>query len=121
MIYLMSRNQNSLNYQDILIYSTADQLFFFSPIYQPDVEALTWVRDHMLSFVKNKAPSDRRLFIDRESSSSKRIVNQKELMKILPSTTLRFSNLKIIRFSNKLQHLEIRILLLEPMVLRWLI
>jgi hypothetical protein len=61
----------------------ADQLFCFSPIYQPDIEALTWVRDHMLSFVKNKALADRRLFIDRESSSSKRIVNQKELMEIL--------------------------------------
>ena len=61
----------------------ADQLFCFSPIYQPDVEALTGVRDHMLSFVKNKPLADRRLFIDRESSSSKRIVNQKELMEIL--------------------------------------
>jgi capsular polysaccharide biosynthesis protein len=61
----------------------ADQLFCFSPIYQPDIEALTWVRDRMLSFVKNKALSDRRIFIDRESSSSKRIVNQKELMEIL--------------------------------------
>jgi hypothetical protein len=61
----------------------ADQLFCFSPIYQPDIEALTWVRDHMLSFVKNKELADRRLFIDRESSSSKRIVNQKELMEIL--------------------------------------
>ena len=36
----------------------ADQLFCFSPIYQPDIEALTWVRDHMLSFVKNKALTD---------------------------------------------------------------
>lgn len=61
----------------------ADQLFCFSPIYQPDIEALTWVRDHMLSFVKNKVLADRRLFIDRESSSSKRIVNQNELMEIL--------------------------------------
>ena len=61
----------------------ADQLFCFSPIYQPDLEALTWVRDHMLSFVKNKALTDRRLFIDRGSSSSKRIVNQEELMEIL--------------------------------------
>ena len=61
----------------------ADQLFCFSPIYQPDIEALTWVRDHMVSFVKNKALTDRRLFIDRESSSSKRIVNQKELMEVL--------------------------------------
>jgi len=61
----------------------ADQLFCFSPIYQPDIEALTWVRDHMLGFVKNKALTDRRLFIDRESSSSKRIKNQKELMEIL--------------------------------------
>ena len=61
----------------------ADQLFCFSPIYQPDIEALTWVRDHMLSFVKNKVLADRRLFIDRESSRSKRIVNQQELMEIL--------------------------------------
>jgi capsular polysaccharide biosynthesis protein len=61
----------------------ADQLFCFSPIYQPDIEALTWVRNHMLSFVKNNVLTDRRLFIDRESSSSKRIVNQKELMEIL--------------------------------------
>ena len=61
----------------------AEELFSFSPIYQPDVEALTLVRDHMLSFVKDKALADRRLFIDRESSSSKRIVNQKELMEIL--------------------------------------
>ena len=37
----------------------------------------------MLSFVKNKVLADRRLFIDRESSCSKRIVNQKELMEIL--------------------------------------
>lgn len=61
----------------------ADQLFCFSPIYQPDIEALTWVRDHMLSFVKNKVQADGRLFVDRESSSSKRIVNQEELMEIL--------------------------------------
>ena len=61
----------------------ADQLFCFSPIYQPDIEALTWVRDHMLSFVKNKVLADRKLFIDRESSRSKRIVNQEELMEIL--------------------------------------
>ena len=61
----------------------ADQLFCFSPIYQPDIEALTWIRDRMLSFVKNKALADQKLFIDRESSSSKRIINQKELMEIL--------------------------------------
>ena len=37
----------------------------------------------MLSFVKNKVQADGRLFVDRESSSSKRIVNQEELMEIL--------------------------------------
>ena len=61
----------------------AEQLYFFSASYQPDMEALTWVRDRMLSFVKCKSLTNRRLFIDRQSSSSKRIINQKELMEIL--------------------------------------
>lgn len=61
----------------------ASELYFFSPIYQPDIEALTWVRNHMLNFVKNKTSTDRKLFICRESSKSKRITNQKELLKIL--------------------------------------
>jgi capsular polysaccharide biosynthesis protein len=61
----------------------AKQLFFFSPIYQPDIDALTWTRDYLLKFAKEEPQSKKRLFICRESSNSKRIVDNKEINELL--------------------------------------
>jgi hypothetical protein len=67
------------NYQHI----ECEELFFFSPTYQPDMEALAWTRDFLLNFTRNTARKSRRLFICRENSNSKKIINNTEVKNIL--------------------------------------
>jgi hypothetical protein len=61
----------------------SDQLLFFSPNYQPDIEALRWTRDHILTFIKKESNNEKRLFISRQDSNSKRILNNSKVKDLL--------------------------------------
>jgi hypothetical protein len=52
-----------------------DGLYFFSSFYQPDIEALSWVRDKVLSKIRPVKTSKTNLFISRQDCRTKRVHN----------------------------------------------
>lgn len=75
--------QNKFVQLDTHPHIQADNLVFLSPTYQPDMEALAWVRNTILSFVKQVGTTKKRIYISRQSSNSKRIKNHEEFLEIL--------------------------------------
>lgn len=61
----------------------ADSLIYYSPTYQPDLEALAWTRDFILNSTNHKGDTKKRIYICRQNSNSKRIKNNEELLAVL--------------------------------------
>jgi hypothetical protein len=56
----------------------SDELYFFSSYYQPDIDALFWVKNTILRKIKPVKTGNRKLFISREDCLTKRVQNSNE-------------------------------------------
>ena len=75
--------QNKFVHLETYPHIQSDRLVYFTPTYQPDMEALAWVRDTILNSIDKNISTEKRIYISRQTSNSKRIKNHEEIIPLL--------------------------------------
>jgi capsular polysaccharide biosynthesis protein len=75
--------QNKFVHLETYPHIQSDRLVYFTPTYQPDMKALAWVRDTILNSIDKNVSTEKRIYISRQRSNSKRIKNHEEIIPLL--------------------------------------